>query len=182
VDPAPGTALAQKTALETTDRATEDAMIDTRIDNPRLLVVGLLAGAALVWVACDAGGVSSGNRDPRCDDGTTPTCEMVPPNCESYEILAHQNDCYVCVNPDTCEPWGGTACNGDADCGEGQWCDPCGSSSCPMCDDCVPACLPHGCPTESEAMCYMVRPECEAGEVAVVQDGCWVCVDEITCQ
>jgi len=157
-------------------------MIDTRTHRIHKQAVWLVATVALVWVACDAGGVSGDNRDTHCDDGTTPTCEMVPPTCQSYEILAHQNDCYVCVDPDTCEPWGGNHCTGDADCAEGQWCDPCGSSSCPMCADCVAACMPHNCPSDGPAVCYMERPECGEYGVAVVADGCWVCVDVQTCE
>ncbi len=43
-------------------------------------------------------------RDTRCDDGTTPLCEMIPPVCEEGDILAYQNNCYRCVDPDTCQP------------------------------------------------------------------------------
>jgi len=42
-------------------------------------------------------------RDSHCDDGTTPMCEMVPPNCEDGTILAYQHGCYSCVDPDTCQ-------------------------------------------------------------------------------
>lgn len=45
-------------------------------------------------------------RDTRCDDGTIPSCRMVIPQCEAHEILAYQNNCYACVNPATCVPWG----------------------------------------------------------------------------
>jgi hypothetical protein len=121
-------------------------------------------------------------HDPRCDDGTTPSCGMIPPTCAADEILAYQDDCYVCVNPATCMPWGVPGCEADADCAAEDWCDPCGSSSCPMCEDCIAACAPHGCPTEPEAACDMVRPGCGEEGVAVVRDGCWICVTLGTCE
>lgn len=156
-------------------------MINTR-SQPLRRLTAIIAPVALLWVACDTGGVSGGNRDTSCDDGTQPTCEMVPPDCAEWEILAHQNDCYVCVDPNTCEPWGSAACTGDGDCANGQYCDPCGSSSCPMCEDCVQACVDHDCPLGGEPACYMERPECGDYGVAVVQDACWVCVDVNTCE
>ncbi len=82
-------------------------------------------------------------RDTRCDDGTDVLCKMLPPTCSDHEVLAVQNNCWVCVNPATCRPWGDPGCKtGTNDCPEGFICDPCGTSSCPMCDDCVPACKP----------------------------------------
>ncbi|HOU54710.1 MAG TPA: hypothetical protein PLQ97_12340 [Myxococcota bacterium] len=120
-------------------------------------------------------------RDVHCDDGTEPLCEMIPPRCNEWEILAYQNSCYVCVNPATCRPWGEPGCAGDADCRADQWCSPCGTSSCPLCDNCLPACVAHGCPTDPVADCAMVRPDCGQGAVAVIQNGCWVCVDRSTC-
>lgn len=43
-------------------------------------------------------------RDTSCDDGTEPLCDMIPPICESGEILAYQSHCYLCVDPYTCAP------------------------------------------------------------------------------
>lgn len=81
-------------------------------------------------------------RDDSCDDGTVPLCDMVAPECSEYEILAYRNDCYVCVNPATCLPWGEPNCETDDDCGPDHYCEPCGTSSCPFCEDCVAACVP----------------------------------------
>jgi len=120
-------------------------------------------------------------HDPSCDDGTEPICGMIPPLCGEWEILAYQSNCYVCVNPATCLPWGEPGCTRDANCRAEDYCDDCGTSSCPMCEDCVAACLPHGCPTEPEPACDMDRPDCGDEGVAVVQDGCWVCVNPGTC-
>ncbi len=80
-------------------------------------------------------------RDTHCDDGTTPACRMVIPQCSEYEILAYQDNCYACVNPATCAPWGEPGCESDKECATGETCDMCGTSSCPMCEDCVAACV-----------------------------------------
>lgn len=79
-------------------------------------------------------------RDSHCDDGTEVSCKRMIPNCAEDEILAYQNNCYACVNPLTCSPWGTPECTADTECPGGE-CDPCGSSSCANCDDCVPACI-----------------------------------------
>lgn len=121
-------------------------------------------------------------RDTHCDDGTEPLCDMIPPVCGEHEILAHQDDCYRCVNPDTCVPWGEPECRHDAECAPDEYCDPCGTGSCPFCEDCVAACEPHGCPTEEITDCAMPRPDCEGGDVAVIRNGCWECVDRETCE
>lgn len=79
-------------------------------------------------------------RNAHCDDGTIPICRTPMPECKDYEILAYQDNCYACVNPATCVPWGEPGCKKDKDCPKGQTCNMCGSSSCPMCEDCVAAC------------------------------------------
>jgi hypothetical protein len=43
-------------------------------------------------------------RDDRCDDGTTPMCEILPGPCPAGQILAFQSRCFQCVDPQTCEP------------------------------------------------------------------------------
>ncbi|MBW2702011.1 MAG: hypothetical protein JRF33_14435 [Deltaproteobacteria bacterium] len=121
-------------------------------------------------------------RDASCDDGTEAFCDLIPPVCEDYEIFAYQNNCYLCVNPATCRPWGQPGCHRDLDCPPAEYCDDCASSSCPGCEDCVAGCLPHGCPTEPEPACFMERPDCGPGQVAVVEDLCWLCVDQGTCE
>lgn len=120
-------------------------------------------------------------RDAHCDDGTEPLCDRIPPVCGPHEILAWQDDCYVCVNPATCVPWGQPGCESDRDCPVDAYCNDCATGSCPMCLDCVAGCMEHGCPTEPEPRCNAVRPDCEGGAVAVVRDGCWVCVGLNAC-
>lgn len=39
-----------------------------------------------------------------CDDGSVLTCRMIKPECPKGLIAAVQNGCWVCVNPETCEP------------------------------------------------------------------------------
>jgi len=121
-------------------------------------------------------------EDEHCNDGSEVTCrtfaEVV---CAEHELRAIQNGCFVCVNPATCLPWGVSGCAGDFGCSAFERCDTCASSSCPLCDDCVAACVPHGCPTEPEALCDAMRPDCGPDAVAVVRGGCWTCVSSATC-
>ena len=146
-------------------------------------------GSLVTWCRCDPEGVwdcvpvpATLCRDSSCDDGSQPMCDMNPPDCAEWEILAYQNSCYRCVNPETCIPWGTPECEFDYDCAVTEYCDECGTSSCPGCQDCLAACRPHDCPTEAEALCNMMRPDCQPGEVAVVRDACWVCVDFLSCE
>ena len=122
------------------------------------------------------------SRDTSCDDGTPLLCDMAQPACRDHEILAIQDGCWVCVNPETCVPWGVPECRSDLDCPPDEFCNPCGTGSCPVCLDCVAACTPHGCATEPEPACNLIRPDCGEGRTAVVRDGCWVCVDLHTCE
>ncbi len=122
------------------------------------------------------------DHDPRCDDGSEPSCEMQPPLCQDWELLAWQRDCYRCVNPDTCRPWGEPDCRSHSDCPPTELCENCGSSSCPMCADCIPGCQPHHCPSEPEVFCNTVRPDCPEGQFALAREGCWLCVEEQSCE
>ena len=142
---------------------------------------GGAAGDGGTGGAADDGG-TGGTAANRCDDGTEVRCKMLPPECESYEMLAVQKSCYACVNPATCVPWGEeTRCKNDMQCEPTHYCDPCATSSCPMCDDCVTACVPHGCRTESTLTCRCARPECGNEGVAVIRDGCWICLSIESC-
>ena len=133
------------------------------------------------WVCVDLA-TCLPSRNTSCDDGSDVLCDMIPPRCREGEILAAQNACWVCVNPATCRPWGEAGCKQDTDCSPEDFCDPCGTSSCPLCGDCLPACTPHGCPSEQELLCNCARPDCGSKAVAVISDGCWICVDLSTCQ
>ena len=122
------------------------------------------------------------NRDSSCDDGTDLLCLRPIVACNESEILAIQRSCGVCVNPATCAPWGESTCRTDMDCANDEWCNGCASGSCPFCDDCVAACQPARCASDSVLTCRCARPDCGAGNTAIVRDGCWVCVDAFTCE
>lgn len=117
-----------------------------------------------------------------CDDGSEPLCDVIPPTCMGSEILAVQSNCYRCVNPATCAPWGEPGCASDMDCDASAWCNECASGSCDGCLDCVPGCTLHACETESVLTCRCARPDCGDGATSVIRDGCWVCVDAFTCE
>lgn len=78
-----------------------------------------------------------------------------------------------------CTSMGG--CTTDLECGNASWCDPCAHGSCPACADCVQDCAPSPCATGEAPTCRLRRPECGDG-VAIVRDGCWVCVDAHSCE
>ncbi len=121
-------------------------------------------------------------RDERCDDGGVLVCDQEQPACPDWEIPSIQDGCWLCVNPETCRPYAEPGCRTDIDCRPSMRCDDCARGSCPGCEDCVADCVDHDCPTEAEPQCNGLRPECEAGAVAVVRDGCWQCVDLFTCE
>ena len=106
----------------------------------------------------------------RCpDDAQVPWCTCTDGtwDCDPQPALACE-DIQTCESNSACDPH--------------SWCDPCATSSCPDCDDCVAGCLLHGCPTEDQPQCRMLRPDCVPGQVSVLSDGCWVCVDAQTCE
>lgn len=51
-------------------------------------------------------------RDNHCDDGTTLACRRMTPVCPAGTILAYQDSCYACVDPETCEAPGSPATHG----------------------------------------------------------------------
>ncbi|MFT6396530.1 MAG: hypothetical protein ACJAYU_001273 [Bradymonadia bacterium] len=115
-----------------------------------------------------------------CESESAIGCSVERPVCAAEELGVVRDGCWVCVNEATCEPYDG-ACRTHQDCGPAELCDPCGTSSCPDCDDCVPDCIDTSCETDSEPTCDDFRPECVVGLVAVVQDGCWSCVETVEC-
>ncbi len=121
-------------------------------------------------------------RDESCDDGRPLECDALPAECEELEVAAVIDGCWLCVNAVTCRPWGEPGCELDADCAADAWCNECATGSCPFCEDCVAGCSEHECETAPEPVCDQERPLCEPGEVSVVRDGCWVCVQAHTCE
>lgn len=136
----------------------------------------LLLAAALLVGACQ-----SYDRNADCDPDlgaewhTCPDGSRVPwCSCIDGTWDCEPNPEQSCADIPECES--------DVDCLPGAWCDPCATSSCPGCDDCRAGCLPHGCPTEAEPECRARRPDCGDGRVAVVEEGCWICVDRQSCE
>lgn len=115
-----------------------------------------------------------------CESASAIGCSVARPDCAAGEVAVIQDGCWVCVNQTTCEPYEG-ACRTHLDCGPAELCDPCGTSSCPDCEDCVPACVDTECDTEATPTCEEFRPECAPGLVAVVEGGCWLCVETAGC-
>ena len=72
-------------------------------------------------------------------------------------------------------------CYDDEACGEGSWCDPAATTSCDGCRDRVSACRPLNCTGEAELLCDCAKPECGRYDVAIIVEGCWQCVDGVTC-
>ena len=75
-----------------------------------------------------------------------------------------------------------TTCIESSECGIGEYCDECASSSCPMCADCIGLCRASTCETETQATCEIDVPTCAYGSILVIQNECWECVDQITCE
>ena len=58
-------------------------------------------------------------RDTKCDDGTKYDCWMEEPvGCKGDRIVALQEGCWECVNPNTCSAVGETNCTRDDECGD----------------------------------------------------------------
>ncbi len=126
------------------------------------------------------GGSSDAGRSTRCDEGPL-RCDAAPPTCGELEVAAIEDGCWECVNAITCRPWGEPGCASDQTCGPTERCDPCATGSCPFCEDCVAGCEAHGCPTEATLTCRCARPDCGDGNVAVIDEGCWICVSLGSC-
>ena len=87
-------------------------------------------------------------------------------------------------SPEACERahYHCPGCSADFMCETNEYCDGCAHGSCPECDDCVADCVRHDCRTEERPTCRALRPDCGDAGVAVVRDGCWLCVDRRTCE
>jgi hypothetical protein len=116
-----------------------------------------------------------------CDDGTDAPDDP-PPACGAPEQLAVLEGQWACVRPSTCTPASALDCQRDRDCAASERCDPCGAHRCPGCTACVPGCVEHGCASEVDLVCEVRRPDCPAGEAAVVHEGCWTCVRYDDCR
>ncbi|NUN15015.1 MAG: hypothetical protein HUU55_15405 [Myxococcales bacterium] len=133
----------------------------------------------------------------KCDDGTSVLCDVIPPECPFGTILAVQDGCFSCVDPDTCA----------STCEEGTTYDPKLNACCPdaifVADCYCPGmdivstevmdekgcllgygceCIPNQCGDGTELLCDMLPPDCPAGTILTVQNHCFECVDPGTCK
>ena len=119
-----------------------------------------------------------------CETEAQAACEVEAPTCEYGSVLVVQNECWLCVDQNTCEETPEIppeiSCITANDCPAGSICDECAGSSCPTCDDCYSACLPL-CESEASAVCEIDPPTCGEDQVRVITDGCWECVSQATC-
>ncbi len=111
-------------------------------------------------------------RPSVCNDVSDPVCgcdgQTYPNPCTALTASVTVASAGACVPPPQ-------ACATDADCSAAQRCVPCDGPNCGgLCQD-------HGCETQPQAACDAVRTDCGADQVAVVRDGCWVCVSIATC-
>lgn len=116
-----------------------------------------------------------------CGDGSELECDQMMPLCETGSTPAIRFGCWECILDELC-PENIVFCGANEACAPNEMCVECATSSCPLCTDCVAACLPHGCASEEVILCNALRPDCGAGEVSIARDGCWLCVDQRTCE
>ena len=105
-------------------------------------------------------------------------------------------DGFVCGCDIDCDDWGhvgscaaAPGCRASDDCGVDDYCAFDGSRSCCLpntdCDaefpPCEGVCRRHPCESEENLLCFCIEPDCDPNGVAVIRDGCWICVDAATC-
>jgi subtilisin-like proprotein convertase family protein len=134
-------------------------------------------------------------RDDRCDDGTTPVCAMMPPDCPDGTILAYVSHCYECVDPETCQvvPLRDDRCDDGTDpmcammppdCPDGtilayvshcyECVDPETCQVVPLRDD--------RCDDGTVPVCTMMPPDCPDGTILAYVNHCFACLDPETCR
>jgi hypothetical protein len=96
-----------------------------------------------------------------CDDGTEPLCDMIPPVCDDGTVLAVQNFCWTCVDPNTCEEPPPPLTCANVDCAPGYTCEETPDG---------PICVPDG------DVCYS-NDDCGPGQRCEITDGCAPCTD-----
>lgn len=124
--------------------------------SPAWLSLVALIGASLVAVSCaeDSGGaVQHDDRAPIGKADLTGSCAP-----DDGDGPANDGNCWC---DELCADFGDCCANAFDQCGSGE----------PPCDD----------GTSLDPLCDQ-KPACEDGQVAAVQNGCFSCVDEVTCE
>lgn len=119
-----------------------------------------------------------------CESEEVADCELERPICAESEVLVIRDGCWQCIDQMACEASQTqlTTCTSNADCEVGSYCEECATSSCPSCRDCIGLCTVSSCESEEVAVCEIEPPSCESGTVLIIQDGCWLCVDQSSCE
>lgn len=123
-----------------------------------------------------------------CSDGQPTLCDMVEPVCDEGWEMATVGGCFECVNPTTCAPKN-VQPPPPNECMEGANC----LMAPPFCEEpLIPVafedCFGYGYPTTCscddgiELSCKAMEPNCEKGTTMAIQDGCYACVDPMTCK
>ena len=140
-------------------------------------------------LGCEQSSTTAEAETEACASEESAVCEVSPPTCEDGSILIVIDGCWECVNQATCEPTNPTnppqetTCTMSSECGLGEYCDECaGGSSCPDCADCIGLCVASTCVSEESAVCEVSQPTCDYGSILIIKDGCWECVDQLTCE
>ena len=122
---------------------------------------------------------------PTCDSETLAECDLERPECGEDEVSIIREGCWLCVDQNTCEPITTNTdanCDSDQDCPVGESCNQCATASCSGCNDCVGLCQDSPCESEDTAECDLDRPACRDGFISIIREGCWLCVDQNTCE
>jgi hypothetical protein len=140
---------------------------------------------------CNPCGTSScyGCKDcvPACNENPCTTneiaeCATPRHDCGIGQTAIVVDGCWKCVYLSTCEATPSSAdCKDDIDCSNDEYCNPC-VPVCDICSACSPMCETNPCDTGEELLCFSSRPDCGDGNVSIIKEGCWECVDIQTCE
>jgi hypothetical protein len=122
-----------------------------------------------------------------CSDGEPALCDIDPPQCDEGWELATTGGCYACVDPTTCAAQ--DVQPPPSECVEGVTC----LMAPPLCEaPLIPVAFEEcwgcgyaetcSCDDGSELSCKAMEPNCENGTTMAIQDGCYACVDPMTCK
>lgn len=147
-------------------------------------------------------GIGCGCEPGKCSDGSELLCDALAPDCGVGMVPAVIDNCWECVDAETCEAGGPQSCDEwevwdeelhaccpgavwIADC----WCPPgwnytswdeLDDNGCLLGYAC--GCEPGTCSDGSELTCKMAEPQCSDGQVLAVINGCYQCLDAETCE